>query len=92
MKDMRNQQKQTIASKVKNAITSYFSETTVHGFRYVAEGENLCEKLFWGLLISVGFVFSGFTHWSPVVLLATFFAGGVHSRTFVFARDCVTGE
>ena len=77
MKDMRNQQKQTIASKVKNAITSYFSETTVHGFRYVAEGENLCEKLFWGLLISVGFVFSGgiilrsFSDWEQTPLQTT---------------------
>ena len=77
MKDMRNQQKQTIASKVKNAITSYFSETTVHGFRYVAEGENICEKLFWGLLISVGFVFSGaiilrsFSDWEQTPLQTT---------------------
>ena len=77
MKDMRNQQKQTIASKVKNAITSYFSETTVHGFRYVAEGANLCEKWFWGLLISVGFVFSGaiilrsFSDWAQTPLQTT---------------------
>ena len=42
----------------KKAVSSYFRETTVHGFRYVAEGENLCEKLFWIILIIVGFIIS----------------------------------
>ena len=55
----RPQRRQHLASEVKTAIATYFSETTVHGFRYVAEGANNCEKVFWGLLISVGFVLSG---------------------------------
>ena len=59
MKDIGNQPKRNLAAEVKGAISSYFSETTVHGFRYVAEGANICEKVFWGVLISVGFVFSG---------------------------------
>ena len=77
MKDIRHQRKRNLASEVKNAIGSYFSETTVHGFRYVAEGENICEKLFWGLLISIGFVFSGgiilksFKDWQDTPLQTT---------------------
>ena len=77
MKDIRHQQKRNLATEVKNAISSYFSETTVHGFRYVAEGANLCEKLFWGLLISFGFVFSGgiilrsFSDWEQTPLQTT---------------------
>ena len=47
----------------KNAVSSYFRETTVHGFRYVAEGENLCEKLFWIILIIVGFIISSCIIW-----------------------------
>ena len=45
-------------AEAKKAVSSYFRETTVHGFRYVAEGENLCEKLFWIILIIVGFIIS----------------------------------
>ena len=41
-------------------VAAYFSETTVHGFRYVAEGENVFEKTFWIISISVGFYVSGF--------------------------------
>lgn len=77
MKDISHPRKRNLASELKNAISSYFSETTVHGFRYVAEGANLCEKLFWGLLISVGFVFSGgiilrsFSDWEQTPLQTT---------------------
>ena len=38
----------------------YFRETTVHGFRYVAEGENAVEKLFWVVIIIAGFLISGY--------------------------------
>ena len=40
-------------------IFSYFSETTVHGFRYVAEGENPFEKLLWAAIIVAGFIGCG---------------------------------
>ena len=53
------QQQRRYFSEIKTAIRSYFSETTVHGFRYVAEGGNLFEKLSWVTLISIGFILSG---------------------------------
>ena len=46
--------------KVRHDISSYFSETTVHGFRYVVEGRNSFEKLFWVIVIVIGFILSGF--------------------------------
>ena len=33
-------------------VKSYFSETTVHGFRYVAEGRTAAEKLLWVIFIA----------------------------------------
>ena len=46
-------------SEIKEGVWTYFSETTVHGFRYVAEGGNIFEKLLWAGLILGGFIFSG---------------------------------
>ncbi|TRY68635.1 hypothetical protein TCAL_08884 [Tigriopus californicus] len=36
-------------------IRSYLKETTVHGFRYVADGANIFERLFWVIWITFGF-------------------------------------
>ena len=47
-------------SEIKGGVWSYFSETTVHGFRYVAEGGNICEKLTWVILICAGFSYSSY--------------------------------
>ena len=47
-------------STFQKAVASYFRETTVHGFRYVVEGENICEKMFWVTVIIVGFILSGY--------------------------------
>ena len=58
-------------------ISSYFKETTVHGFRYVAEGENLIEKLVWTVIIIAGFCVSGwfivtsFQDWASTPLETT---------------------
>ena len=41
--------------RIKNEIQSYLSETTVHGLRYVVEGQNVCERLFWTLMFLLGF-------------------------------------
>ena len=46
-------------AKIRQEFFSYFSETTVHGFRYVAEGRNHVEKLFWVIVITAGFILSG---------------------------------
>ena len=48
------------ASEFRKAVGSYFRETTVHGFRYVVEGENIYEKIFWVMVIIVGFICSGY--------------------------------
>ena len=40
---------------VKNDAIEFFSETTVHGFKYLAEGRNIYEKLAWLVVIVVGF-------------------------------------
>ena len=43
---------------LKRDVIGYFSETTVHGFRYVVEGRNIVERLLWVLFIAFGFVWS----------------------------------
>ena len=53
------QKKGRFFSEIKEGVWTYFSETTVHGFRYVAEGGNICEKLIWVVLILTGFIFGG---------------------------------
>ena len=64
-------------AEAKQAVSSYFRETTVHGFRYVAEGENLSEKVFWIILIIVGFIISSliigmsFNDWQETPLQTT---------------------
>ena len=70
-------EQRTFAYEIKKAIISYFSETTVHGFRYVAEGGNICEKMSWVVLIVIGFILSGciilrsFTDWEETPLQTT---------------------
>ena len=65
------------AVEIKKAISSYFSETTVHGFRYVVEGSNICEKFSWVVLIVIGFILSGgiifqsFSGWEETPLQTT---------------------
>ena len=64
-------------SQIRQDVYSYFSETTVHGFRYVVEGKNLFEKMFWFLLIIIGFLISGiiiktsFSDWERTPLQTT---------------------
>ena len=73
----KSQQQRRYVLEIKRAISSYFSETTVHGFRYVVEGGNICEKWSWVVLISIGFIFSGciifqsFYDWAETPLQTT---------------------
>ena len=41
--------------ELKDDIIGYFSETTVHGFKYVVQGRNIYERLVWSVVIVVGF-------------------------------------
>ena len=59
MKMKAFQQKRRFFSEIKEGVWTYFSETTVHGFRYVAEGGNIFEKLTWAVLILIGFILGG---------------------------------
>lgn len=45
---------------VKSNFCTYLRETTVHGVRYVAEGKNFFERLFWIGFITAGFISSGY--------------------------------
>ena len=64
-------------SRIKADICSYFTETTVHGFRYIVEGRDLVERLFWVTVIVTGFVLSGiliqqsFENWEDTPLQTT---------------------
>ena len=44
---------------ISKSIREYFTDTTVHGFRYVVQGKNVFEKGFWIIMIVSGFVISG---------------------------------
>ena len=73
----RHPEQRSYSYEIKTAISSYFSETTVHGFRYVAEGGNICEKTSWVVLIVIGFILSrciilrSFTDWEETPLQTT---------------------
>ena len=53
----RGSGKKSKLKEFKKDIIGYFSETTVHGFRYVVEGRNICERVAWSLMIVMGFAF-----------------------------------
>ena len=57
----KNENKQDIRQELKQDILGYFSETTVHGFRYIVQGRNAFERIAWMLFIGFGFWYSGFT-------------------------------
>ena len=40
---------------LKTDVVGYFSETTVHGFKYVVRGRNIYERLAWLIVIVIGF-------------------------------------
>ena len=57
MKQKRKRDKK-LKAELKKTVTGYFSETTIHGFRYVVEGRNILERLFWIFCIVIGFACS----------------------------------
>ena len=50
-----------LQAELKKDLVGYFTETTVHGFRYVVEGRNNFERLAWMLFIFFGFTYAGHT-------------------------------
>ena len=60
MKRIVNRQRE-LRQEMKEDLRGYFSETTVHGFRYVVEGRNLLERLAWIGFIICCFAYSAYT-------------------------------
>ena len=61
MLDPTPEHQENMQNNIKNDLVRYFSETTVHGFRYVVQGRNLLERSVWILFISFGFCYSGYS-------------------------------
>ena len=43
--------------EAKRNLVDYFSQTTVHGLRYIIDGRNVFERLIWVVMIVFGFVY-----------------------------------
>ena len=57
----KNKPKGGIGQKLKKDIRGYFSESTVHGLRYIVAGGNAFERAAWVLFIAIGFLYCGHT-------------------------------
>ena len=55
----KNTERRSFKHIITNTVKEYFTETTVHGFKYIVDGKNFCERGFWVILIISGFVISG---------------------------------
>ena len=47
--------KRTFLNDFKRGLQQYLRETTVHGFRYLIEGRNICEIAAWIIVITFCF-------------------------------------
>ena len=66
-KNMLNRiKKPSILENFKLAVDQYLRETTVHGFRYLVDGRNVCETVVWSIVISFCFVLTFFGIYSSV--------------------------
>ena len=54
----RIDRKRELQKDLKKDLVAYFTETTVHGFRYVVEGRNRFEQILWIIFIIGGFGYS----------------------------------
>ena len=74
---MVNRRRPGILKAIRREVRSYFTDTTVHGFRYVVEGQNLGEQIFWAVTIVFGFFYAGwiiatsFSSWEETPLQTT---------------------
>ena len=53
-----------LRQELKEDLKGYFSETTVHGFRYVVEGRNVFERFIWVAFIIFGFAYTAYIVWN----------------------------
>ena len=59
-------EKPSLLANFKFSVDQYLRETTVHGFRYLVEGRNVCEIIVWSIVISFCFVLTFFGIYSSV--------------------------
>ena len=52
--------KNTLMEDFKVQLNQYLKETTVHGFRYLIEGRNICEIAVWVIVIAFCFTMASF--------------------------------
>ena len=52
------QRTRNLKVEAKENVLGYFSQTTVHGFKYVVQGRNIFERIIWILFIVSGFMYS----------------------------------
>ena len=52
---LREHKRKTLLEDFKVGFHQYLRETTVHGFRYLIEGRNLCEIAVWIVVITFCF-------------------------------------
>ena len=96
--ETRRRKRSTFHDDLKKGIYEYFTETTVHGFHYVAEGRNCLEKSLWIVLIILGFsyggyqIYSAYTYWEEHPLQTTIGEIGlpVHQLSFPAITICDT--
>ena len=65
-KKLNMDKKLNLKGEAKENLVGYFSQTTVHGFRYIVQGRNIFERLIWILFILFGFVYSSYTIWKAI--------------------------
>lgn len=79
-----------LRKELKEDLEGYFTETTVHGFRYIVEGRNVFEKVVWALFIIAGFiccgvvVFNAYQNWESHPVETTIEAVGVPVQELPF--------
>ena len=89
---------QQLLKKLKNGLVDYCRVTKMHGFKYVVEGRNVFERLFWIIFIIFAFtmwyniVWNAFQHWEDNPVETTIDAVGlpVHLLPFPAITVCDT--
>ena len=46
-------------AKLKDSLEEFFNRTSVHGFQYLSFDFNFCQKFFWVVFITLGFLGAG---------------------------------
>ena len=63
---IKRSNKLSLIKSFKLGFDQYLRETTVHGFRYLVEGRNICEIGVWSIVISFCFMLTFFGIYSSI--------------------------